>query len=156
MFTKSCKISILEQKVLLKPDGLNPLHSLLPDIEKCYKKFLHVSETVGDSEGILVVKITKQDMVIKKQKFDGQSKSWIGDLFKTVPVSSTKSVTSSIKSSTSSSFSRSQKVMSQVKLKVASATMSQETVKVHETQLQARQRAEQLKHEQQEKVELAV
>ena len=32
--------------------------------------------------------------------------------------------------------------MSQVKLKVAYAAMSQETVKVHETRLRARQRAE--------------
>ena len=100
---------------MLKPDGLNPLSSLLSDIEKCYQKFLNVSETIGDNDIIPVVIITKQDVVIEKQKFDSQSKSYTADLLKTVPVSSTKSVASSIKSSTSSSSSHSQKVMSQVK-----------------------------------------
>ena len=156
VYQKLRNLYIRAESFMLKPDGLNPLRSLLPDIEKCYKKFLNVSETIGDNEVIPVVEITKQDVVIEKQKFDSQSKSWIADLLKTVPVSSTKSVASSMKSSASSSSSRSQKIMSQVKLKVASAAMSQETVKVHETRLRARQRAEQLKREQQEKVELAV
>ena len=156
VYQKLRNLYIRAESFMLQPDGLNPLCFLLPDIGKCYQKFLNVSETIGDNEIIPVVEITKPDVVIEKQKFDSQSKSWIADLPKTVSVSSIKSVASSIKSFTSSSSSRSQKVMSQVKLKVASAAMSQETVKVHETRLRARQRAEQLKREQQEKVELAV
>ncbi len=74
-------------------------------------------------------------MVLEKPKLDSQSKSWIADLLETVPVSSIKSVTSSIKSSTSSSSSHSQKVMSQMMLKVASAVISQETLKVQKTRL---------------------
>ena len=149
VYQKLRNLCIRAESFMLKPDGVNPLRSLLPDIEKCYKKFLNVSETIGDNEVISVVEITKQDVIIEKQKFDSQSKSWIADLLKTVPVSSIKSVAFSMKSSTSSSSSRSQKVISQVKFKVASAAISQETIKVHKTRLRARQRAEQLKREQQ-------
>ena len=80
VYQKLRNLYIRAESFMLKPDGLNPLRSLLPDIEKCYKKFLNVSETIGDNEVIPVVEITKQDVVIKKQKFDSQSKSWIADL----------------------------------------------------------------------------
>ena len=76
---------------------LNLVYSLLLDIEKCHKEFLTVSETFGDCEIISVVEITKQVVVLKKQKLDSESKSWIVDFLKIVSVSSTKSATFSIK-----------------------------------------------------------
>ena len=156
VYQKLQNLYIRVESFMLKLDGLNPLRSLLPVIEKSYKKFLNVSKTIGDSEIIPVVEITKQDVVLEKQKFDSQSKSWTADLLKTVPVGFTQSVTSFIKSSRSSSSSRNKKIISQVKLRVASAAMRQVTVRVHETRFRACQRAELLKREQQEKVELAV
>ena len=86
VYQKLRNLYIRAESFILKPDGLNPLCSLLSDIEKRYKKFLSVSENIGDSEVTPAVEITKQDVVLKKQKFDSQSKSWIADLLITVPV----------------------------------------------------------------------
>ena len=66
VYQKLRNLYIRAESFMLKPDGLNPLRSLLPDIEKCYKKFPNVSETIGDNEVIPVVEITKQDVVIEK------------------------------------------------------------------------------------------
>jgi len=111
-------------------------------------KGLQENECLSDTN------ICKAGLVKEKRLFDSHVSSWFTSQKMAVTGlgdnDSCSQFSFGARSNLSHSSTANEKRRSQVKLKVASAELSQETVKVYETRLRAKQRAEKIRLEAQE------
>ena len=136
---------IRAESLMLKPEGVKPLERFLPEIDSCFEKLIEACDPVPKDELVPGTDWSKLDLMKEKESFDVHAVRWFSHnepLQKSELVSASKAPSYSVMSGSST---KSEKLRSQVRLKVATVAMEQESTRGYETRLRARQRAEEKK-----------
>ena len=144
--------------LMVKRKGVSATKALLPAIESCFDELLKMCVETADDELVPGLYVSKADLIKKKLAFDVQVSSWIceserlvseEDILEAAPMIASVA-RHSLSCCSSGSSTRSKKLESQAKLKVASVAVEQERVKVYQTRSCAREQAERKKRETQD------
>ena len=144
--------------LMVKREGVSATKALLPAIDSCFDELMKMCLETADDELVPGLYVSKADLIKEKLAFDVQVSSWICEserLVSAVDILEAAPMIASVARDSpsccsSSSSTRSKKLESQVKLKVASVAVEQERVKVYQTRSRAREQAERKKREAQE------
>ena len=136
---------IRAESLMLKTEGVKPLKKLLPEIDEHYNELLtklNACEGLDENEIYGSTDWCKADLVREKLDFDIHCRSWLSSQEAVASREDQEEMSVSARSSHSRSSTASEKLKSKVKLKVASTALQQETKRVYETRLRAKQFAE--------------
>ena len=133
---------IRAESLMMKPEGYNPLLTLLSDIRQCFENLTNLLEASN-------LNFSKNSIVVEKQQFEEHFQRWIKDTEDKLSKESRalSRECSSVRTGSQFIFNSicSEKRRSLVKLKIATAAVQQESARVYETRQKTRERAEEMK-----------
>ena len=127
---------IRAESLMMKPEGYNPLLTLLSDIRQCFENLTNLLEALDEQE-TSNLNFSKNSIVVEKQQLEEHFQRWIKDtedkLSKENRALSREC--SSVRTGSQFIFNSicSEKRRSLVKLKIATAAVQQESARVYET-----------------------
>ena len=109
---------------MLKPEGVKPLERFLPEVDSYFEMLIQACDLVPKDELVPGIDWCKLDLIKEKESFDVQAIRWLSHiepLQKSELVSASKALSYSV---VSGSSTRSEKLRSQVRLKVATVAIA--------------------------------
>ena len=142
---------IRTKSLMLKSEGNKPLERFLPKVDSRFEKLIEACDLVPKDELVPGTEWSKLDLMKEKASFDVQAVRWLSHnkpLQKSDLVNASKAPSYSV---VSGSLTKSEKLHSQVTLKVATIAMEQKSTRGYETRSHARQKRKRKKSLQMQK-----